>query len=84
MGVDLYRLKYLAEIFLITFGMPILTFKVYGLTKFEIDIFNVLIAQRALFHGCIHLLYKWGLKYALCTHTCEAYTTDCFVSQEKK
>ena len=37
--------------------MPILTFKVYGLTKFEIDIFNVLIAQCALFHNCYHLAF---------------------------
>ena len=57
-GVDLYRFEYLAEVFLITFGMPILTFKVNGLTKLEIDIFNVLIAQRALFHGCIHLRFR--------------------------
>lgn len=53
--VDLYRFEYLAEVFLVTFGMPILTLKVYGFTKFEIDIFNVLIAQRALFHSYIHL-----------------------------
>ena len=57
-GVDLYRLEYLAEVFLITFGMPIFTFKVNGLTKLEIDIFNVLIAQRALFHGFIHLRFR--------------------------
>ena len=37
--------------------MPILTFKVYGLTKFEIDIFNVLIAQCALFPNCYHLAF---------------------------
>ena len=53
--VELNRLKYLAEVFLITFGMPILTLKVHGFTKLEIDVLNVLIAQRALFHGYIHL-----------------------------
>ena len=57
-SVDLYRLEYFAEIFIVTLGMPILTFKVYGLTKFEIDIFNVLIAQCALLHSCYHLAFR--------------------------
>tara|TARA_R110001592_G_scaffold318820_3_gene596058 strand:+ start:133 stop:351 length:219 start_codon:yes stop_codon:yes gene_type:complete len=42
-SADLYRFQYLAEILIVTLGMPTLTFKVYGFAKFEVDVFNVFI-----------------------------------------
>lgn len=64
--------------------MPILTFKVNGLTKFEIDIFDVLIAQRALFH-LLSPRFPFRLYSARFARLiCEAYTTEVKKSQEKK